>query len=45
MKKIKEAGLSTITPVVITNSDTYREIIITHGATISKGQEIFTVKA
>ena len=44
-EKIKEAGLSTITPVVITNSDTYREIIITHGATISKGQEIFTVKA
>ena len=44
-EKIKAAGLSTITPVVITNSDTYREIIITHGATISKGQEIFTVKA
>lgn len=45
LSKIKAAGLSIITPVVITNSDTYREIIISHGGKISKGQEIITVKA
>ena len=45
LSKIKAAGLSIITPVVITNSDTYRKIIISHGGKISKGQEIITVKA
>lgn len=45
LSKIKAAGLSIITPVVITNSDTYREIIISHCGKISKGQEIITVKA
>ncbi len=45
LSKIKAAGFSIITPVVITNSDTYREIIISHGGKISKGQEIITVKA
>ncbi len=45
LSKIKAAGLSIITPVVITNSDTYRKIIISHDGKISKGQEIITVKA
>lgn len=45
LSKIKAAGLPIITPVVITNSDTYREIIISHGGKISKGQQIITVKA
>ena len=45
LSKIKAAGFSIITPVVITNSDTYREIIISHGGKISKGQQIITVKA
>ena len=45
LSKIKAAGLPIITPVVITNSDTYREIIVSHDGKISKGQEIITVKA
>ncbi len=41
---IKEAELSTITPVIVPNSDDYEEIIITEEKSVNIGDEILNLK-
>jgi PTS system beta-glucosides-specific IIC component len=41
---IKAAGLSTVTPMVIANSDDYSSVKITDRGTITVGEEIISVQ-
>lgn len=40
IEKIKEAGLETTTPVIITNSDDYSDVAVTEPKTVNPGDEI-----
>ncbi|WP_314088750.1 glucose PTS transporter subunit IIA [Pseudolactococcus chungangensis] len=44
LDKIKAAGLSSITPVVVTNSTTYKDISIVASNKVDKGQVLLTIE-
>lgn len=44
LDKIKAAGLSTITPIVVTNSNSYKAISIDAKNTVDKGQVLLTIE-
>lgn len=44
LEKIKEAGYSTITPILITNSDRYEEIIFMKAGAIKAGNDLIQIK-
>ena len=41
---ITKAGLKLFTPVIITNSDDYTEVLPVEGQTIQAGEKLMTVK-
>jgi PTS system beta-glucosides-specific IIC component len=43
MKVIKDAGYSTVTPVIITNSDDYADVIPAAPSSVKHGQDIITL--
>lgn len=43
IKKIKEAGYSILTPIIITNTDDYTDIIPTDALSVAVGAELITV--
>ena len=44
LDKIKAAGLSMITPIVVTNSNSYKAISIDAKNTVDKGQVLLTIQ-
>ena len=43
INKIKEAGYDIITPMIITNSDDYSDVIPTDQASVAPGDDAITV--
>jgi PTS system beta-glucosides-specific IIC component len=43
MNVIKEAGYSTITPVIITNSDDYADVVPSAPSEVTHGQDVITL--
>ncbi|MCM3033154.1 MULTISPECIES: beta-glucoside-specific PTS transporter subunit IIABC [unclassified Niallia] len=43
IEKIKEAGLNTITPIIVTNSTDYREILVVDSQSVITGEQIISV--
>jgi PTS system beta-glucosides-specific IIC component len=43
MKLIKEAGYSTVTPVIITNTDDYTDVIPSAQGNVTHGQDAITI--
>jgi PTS system beta-glucosides-specific IIC component len=43
MNVISEAGYSTVTPVIITNSDDYADILPAEAGNITHGQDVITL--
>ncbi|MDR1029968.1 MAG: beta-glucoside-specific PTS transporter subunit IIABC [Treponema sp.] len=44
IQAIKDAGLDTVTPIVIANSDEFKDIIVTKSERISTGDSLITLK-